>query len=201
MRLAPAATPGWLRFGSGLSGAADQEVAALQTMLNAAGADIAVDGRFGPETERALARFQASAGIAVDGIAGPQTMKALTGTIAAAAQRAAAIGLAQKARMAAPPDPRDRWSRIGGAPRPVPPMKGPAAAVPDHAFPVMQPPLLKPPAVPIPAKGLHPYPLTAGGSVANPGRPAPPAKTAAPPMKPPPAWKAPPPTTLSKGKI
>jgi hypothetical protein len=38
---------------------------------------IAVDGKFGPETERAIKQFQQSAGIGVDGIVGPATLARL----------------------------------------------------------------------------------------------------------------------------
>ena len=36
-----------------------------------------VDGAFGPQTERAVKRFQRSRGLLVDGIVGPQTRAAL----------------------------------------------------------------------------------------------------------------------------
>ena len=40
-----------------------------------------IDGRYGPLTERAVARFQAAHGLRIDGIAGPQTLAALTAPI------------------------------------------------------------------------------------------------------------------------
>lgn len=52
-------------------------VAALQRALVALGADIAVDGDFGSNTERAVRAFQARLGLAVDGIVGPQTKAAI----------------------------------------------------------------------------------------------------------------------------
>jgi peptidoglycan hydrolase-like protein with peptidoglycan-binding domain len=41
----------------------------------------AIDGRYGPLTARAVARFQAAHGLAVDGIAGPKTLAALAAPI------------------------------------------------------------------------------------------------------------------------
>ena len=41
------------------------------------GADIAIDGVFGPITRQAVLAFQGSAGLAVDGIVGPQTWTSL----------------------------------------------------------------------------------------------------------------------------
>ncbi|MEX0658361.1 MAG: peptidoglycan DD-metalloendopeptidase family protein [Egibacteraceae bacterium] len=56
------------------------EVAAWQTQLNTVRSNpIAVDGAFGPQTDRATRAFQRSAGITADGIVGPQTRRALGG--------------------------------------------------------------------------------------------------------------------------
>lgn len=49
----------------------------FQSALNALGADLEVDGSFGPATEQALKRFQQNVGIDVDGYAGVQTHTAL----------------------------------------------------------------------------------------------------------------------------
>lgn len=54
-----------------------QSCRAVQTLLNAHGAGIAVDGRFGPATERAVETFQHSHSLTVDGIVGPLTWHAL----------------------------------------------------------------------------------------------------------------------------
>ncbi len=56
----------------------DDVVADLQRALNKAGATLAVDGQFGPATERAVKRFQRSRGIGVDGAVGPETMAQLS---------------------------------------------------------------------------------------------------------------------------
>jgi peptidoglycan hydrolase-like protein with peptidoglycan-binding domain len=52
-------------------------VKTLQHLLRAHGKNIAVDGIFGPATERAVREFQAARGLAVDGIVGPHMWSAL----------------------------------------------------------------------------------------------------------------------------
>ena len=64
--------PGLLRRGS-----RGEAVLDLQTLLSALGYPVARDGIFGPETERAVRRFQEFEGLSVDGIAGPDTLRAL----------------------------------------------------------------------------------------------------------------------------
>ena len=54
-------------------GEARSDVRTLQARLAAKGYKIAADGRFGPQTERAVTAFQRDAGIAVDGVVGRQT--------------------------------------------------------------------------------------------------------------------------------
>lgn len=61
-------------------GARGEAVRTLQTALTARGHALAVDGAFGPATERAVRAFQQRNGLAVDGIAGPATLAALGGT-------------------------------------------------------------------------------------------------------------------------
>lgn len=63
---------GMLRLGS--KGARVRE---LQTLLNRAGAKLAVDGDYGPSTRDALKVFQLKAGLKADGIYGPATEAAL----------------------------------------------------------------------------------------------------------------------------
>ena len=48
------------------------DVAAVQTALG-----VTADGVYGPQTRRAVKRFQRTHGLAVDGIVGPQTARAL----------------------------------------------------------------------------------------------------------------------------
>lgn len=53
------------------------EVKEMQTALNRAGCNLAVDGIFGKDTETAVKFFQNSRGLLVDGICGDQTWAAL----------------------------------------------------------------------------------------------------------------------------
>lgn len=53
------------------------EVKKLQEDLNLWGEKLTTDGQFGPDTDRAIQRFQSSTGIPVDGIYGPMTARAL----------------------------------------------------------------------------------------------------------------------------
>ncbi|MBZ0217542.1 MAG: peptidoglycan-binding protein [Fimbriimonadaceae bacterium] len=59
------------------AGAAGARVIALQERLKATGAQIRVDGDFGPRTHRAVMRFQAAHRLEPDGIAGQETLAAL----------------------------------------------------------------------------------------------------------------------------
>jgi putative chitinase len=57
----------------------DNQIKWLQRALNDLGArpTLAVDGRYGPTTRRAVRAFQRAAGIPVDGVAGPVTLEAI----------------------------------------------------------------------------------------------------------------------------
>ena len=63
----------------GLARSGDNDaIAELQTWLNSNGYDSGdVDGKYGPNTARAVRNFQQDAGIKVDGDAGPQTIRAM----------------------------------------------------------------------------------------------------------------------------
>ena len=63
----------------GLARSGDSDaIAELQTWLNSNGYDSGdVDGKYGPNTARAVRNFQQDAGIKVDGDAGPQTIRAM----------------------------------------------------------------------------------------------------------------------------
>ncbi|MEV5956872.1 peptidoglycan-binding protein [Streptomyces sp. NPDC051987] len=56
-------------------------VTELQSLLNHHGADLAVDGDFGPLTASAVRDFQAEKGLSVDGEVGPNTKAALYGAV------------------------------------------------------------------------------------------------------------------------
>ncbi len=58
---------------------AQQHVAQIQTQLNAAGAQLQVDGRMGPQTRAALRAFQKQHNLKVTGRPDAATMKALGG--------------------------------------------------------------------------------------------------------------------------
>ncbi len=69
---APALPPAALSLGD-----RGPEVRQLQEALNERGADLLVDGIFGPGTHAAVMAFQGQAGLTVDGIAGRNTLAAL----------------------------------------------------------------------------------------------------------------------------
>lgn len=58
-------------------GASGAEVATVQTLLQSSNLLSSVDGKLGPDTERAIGEFQRANNLPVDGIVGPQTWQAL----------------------------------------------------------------------------------------------------------------------------
>ncbi|MBN9620037.1 MAG: peptidoglycan-binding protein [Actinobacteria bacterium] len=60
-------------------GEIDGCVTDLQELLNQNGANLSVDGDFGPATLAAVENYQSSHGLSVDGVVGPDTKAALTG--------------------------------------------------------------------------------------------------------------------------
>ena len=81
----------------------------LQRRLNALGAKLTVDGRFGAKTLAAVKKYQRSKGLQADGIVGPQTRQALkhagTASAPAAASRSTPRSAINMARAA-------MWDRI-----------------------------------------------------------------------------------------
>ncbi len=67
-----------LTFAEGCMGNGVRE---LQTGLNRLGNTLDVDGRFGPDTEQALLRFQQQQGLETDGVAGPKTWQTLIAAV------------------------------------------------------------------------------------------------------------------------
>ena len=65
-------TPKTLRVGD-----SGEDVMTLQMKLNKVGANLLVDGQFGPRTEQAVRTFQTVKNITPDGVAGPETWAAL----------------------------------------------------------------------------------------------------------------------------
>lgn len=61
------------------NGSSGNAVRAAQTQLKANGQNVAVDGNFGPATDKAVKSFQKSEGLVVDGSVGPLTWAALLG--------------------------------------------------------------------------------------------------------------------------
>ena len=59
----------------------DHPVRTLQDLLRERGQTVAVDGIFGPLTDRAVRAFQQAKSLTVDGIVGPQTWGALIVTV------------------------------------------------------------------------------------------------------------------------
>lgn len=60
-------------------GSKGADVTALQEALQSAGFDLAIDGVFGPETQKCVRSFQRRQGLESDGIVGPLTWSALGG--------------------------------------------------------------------------------------------------------------------------
>ena len=60
-------------------GAAGPAVSALQSQLRSQGWRLAVDGAFGPQTDRSVRDLQTAHHLTVDGIAGPQTWNDVVG--------------------------------------------------------------------------------------------------------------------------
>lgn len=62
-------------------GSSGSDVSNLQKILNAQGATLTVDGKYGAQTAAAVKAYQQENGLTADGIFGPQTSAALTGQI------------------------------------------------------------------------------------------------------------------------
>lgn len=84
-------------------GSRGPQVSALQSLLNAHGANLTVDGDFGARTHAAVVSFQQSHGLGVDGIAGPATAAALNQSAAPAGGEQAPAGDAPPV-LAGPPE-------------------------------------------------------------------------------------------------
>ncbi|MFC8363556.1 peptidoglycan-binding protein [Streptomyces griseorubiginosus] len=76
-------------------------VTELQSLLNHHGADLAVDGDFGPLTSSAVRDFQSEKGLSVDGKVGPNTKAALYGAVTPPSSPAPGGGYAKMLDVAA----------------------------------------------------------------------------------------------------
>lgn len=82
-------------------GSTGNSVREAQCRLNSHGASLAVDGKFGAATDKAVRAFQSARGLDADGVVGPQTWTALTGSGGSHAAKAAkviAFAAAQKGK-------------------------------------------------------------------------------------------------------
>ena len=61
------------------AGSSGSQVKVLQNLLNGNGANLEVDGVYGPKTEAAVKDYQTKNNLAVDGMVGPETSGSLTG--------------------------------------------------------------------------------------------------------------------------
>lgn len=61
------------------AGSSGSQVKVLQNLLNGNGANLEVDGVYGPKTEAAVKDYQTKNGLTVDGMVGPETSGSLTG--------------------------------------------------------------------------------------------------------------------------
>lgn len=97
-------------------GSSGGQVRTLQSLLNAHGADLDVDGDFGNATHRAVVAFQGSHRLAADGVVGPRTAAALSGpTTVGDAPAPASPGAAAPAAGAITGAPPLRWGSTGAA--------------------------------------------------------------------------------------
>ena len=125
---APAGSATGGQFAAGSGGAAPtnaqpvgkgetgKRVSDLQARLNAFGAKLKVDGKFGPATLAAVKAFQQAHGLKADGLVGPKTTAALRGkkptAVHTPAKTPAKTTTVKKAPRAAEPDGDDRGSDL-----------------------------------------------------------------------------------------
>lgn len=96
-------------------GSSGAQVRTLQSLLNAHGSDLDVDGDFGNATHRAVVAFQSSHRLAADGIVGPRTAAALSGPTTVGNTPAAPASPAAPAAGAITGTPPLRWGSTGAA--------------------------------------------------------------------------------------
>lgn len=91
--------PGHYAWPNTQYGEYNTRVAVIQELLNQRGAGLAVDGKFGPDTQAALKSFQSKEGLTADGVAGKDTYSHLIVSLKSGSSGSAVKGLQHELRL------------------------------------------------------------------------------------------------------